>query len=179
MTERKPDGISWESWIERQIGNAQQSGAFDELTGHGRPIDGLGVVHDEMWWVKAKLRDEGIEYLPPTIAIRAERARAIDASMSDRSEQAVRDRIESVNERIRHVNRYSAAGPPSTAVVIDTDAIVDRWRAARPPAVAPVPEPVGAATQPRRTGRWWRHLRLLLSGHGGRLHRDQPDSDDR
>lgn len=161
MTEPKPSGVSWESWIERQIQDGRERGAFDELSGEGKPLDSVSGVHDEMWWVKAKLRDEDVEYLPPTIAIKADRAKAIDTAMNDTSEAAARSRIEEVNERIRNVNRYSAAGPPSSVVVIDTDAFLERWRAAHPSPepgaeVEPDPEPI---PQPGWWLRWWRLLR--------------------
>jgi hypothetical protein len=133
MTERKPEGLSWQSWVDRQIREGQQGGAFDDLDGRGRPIDDIGVVHDELWWLKAKLRDEDIEYLPPTIAIRAERAAAIDAAMDSSTEATARVIIEDVNARIRYINSHGAGGPPSTAVAIDVETLLDRWQAAHPP----------------------------------------------
>ncbi len=33
MTERKPPGVTWESWVEEQIRKAQEQGAFDDLRG--------------------------------------------------------------------------------------------------------------------------------------------------
>ncbi len=133
MTERKPTGLSWQSWIERQIHEAQQGGAFDDLDGHGRPIDGLGTVHDEMWWVKAKLRDEDINYLPPTIAIRAEREDAIITALNASTEAEVRAVLDQVNERIRYVNSHATAGPPSSIGTFDPELIVGRWVAIPPP----------------------------------------------
>jgi hypothetical protein len=41
MTERKPPGMRYEDWIERQIREAQERGAFDDLPGAGKPIPGL------------------------------------------------------------------------------------------------------------------------------------------
>lgn len=35
MTEQKPPGTSWESWIEQQIRRAQEEGAFDHPPGAG------------------------------------------------------------------------------------------------------------------------------------------------
>ena len=75
MTERKPTGVSWESWTERQIEQGRRAGLFEGLDGAGRPIEGLDGPHDEEWWVKAKLRREEIAYLPPTIAVRADARR--------------------------------------------------------------------------------------------------------
>ena len=38
MTERKPPGTSWETWIEAQIRVAREQGAFDNLPGAGKPL---------------------------------------------------------------------------------------------------------------------------------------------
>lgn len=164
MTERKPDNVSWESWIERQIQDGQRDGAFEHLRGHGRPIDSLGTVHDDLWWVKSKLRDEDVNFLPPTIAIRADRADAIDAAMDAATEADVRTIIGEINARIRYVNSHATAGPPSTVVVIDTDVIVARWREAQP--VDPEseldtePRPASESVVPRRSWwMWWRRRR--------------------
>ena len=159
MTERKPSGVSWQSWVERQISEARQGGAFDDLDGHGRPIDTIGTVHDEMWWIKAKLRDEDIDYLPPTIAIRADREAAIDAAMAATTEADARQVLEHLNERIRHVNSQGAAGPPSSVAPVDIDVIVDRWKANQPPPTTPIDQPEPSAPAPRSRWRhWWRRL---------------------
>jgi hypothetical protein len=42
MTERKPAGRSWETWIEAQIRVAMESGAFDNLPEAGKPLPNLG-----------------------------------------------------------------------------------------------------------------------------------------
>jgi hypothetical protein len=60
MTERKPAGVPWESWIDRQIRRAEERGEFDDLPGAGRPIPDLDKPFDELWWVKDKLRREGL-----------------------------------------------------------------------------------------------------------------------
>ena len=52
MTERKPPGTSWESWIDQQIREAQEEGAFDNLPGAGKPLADLEAGHDPLWWVK-------------------------------------------------------------------------------------------------------------------------------
>jgi hypothetical protein len=41
MTERKPAGKRWETWIEQLIHNAREAGDFDNLEGAGKPIPGL------------------------------------------------------------------------------------------------------------------------------------------
>lgn len=164
MTEHKPTGVSWESWTERQIVEGRRAGLFDGLDGEGKPIDGLDEPHDEEWWVKAKLRREQIDYLPPTIAIRGERDAAIAAALDAADEAAARLIIERLNDRIRYVNSHTVSGPPSTVWVVDLDSILERWREAHPepPVSAHDEEPAESdslAPPPRRSGRWLRRVR--------------------
>jgi hypothetical protein len=132
VTGRKPPGLGWESWTERQIEEGRRAGLFDGLDGEGKPIDGLDGPHDEEWWVKAKLRREKIAYLPPTIAIRRERDAAVAAALDAPDEAEARRLIEEVNERIRYVNSHTVAGPPSTVWVVDVESILERRRQGRP-----------------------------------------------
>ncbi len=163
MTERKPTGLSWESWTEKQIEEGRRAGLFDGLDGEGRPIEGLDGVHDEDWWVKAKLRREEIDYLPPTIAIRAQRDAAVAAALAASDEAEVRRVIGEINERIRYVNSHTVSGPPSTVWVVDVDEILARWRHERPqlPATPPAPHPTEMSrsdcAERNRSGlfRWW------------------------
>lgn len=153
MTERKPPGVSWESWIERQIRTGQRTGAFDDLPGTGRPIDDLDRPHDEMWWVKAKLRREEVSTTPPTIAIRADRDATVAAAMQASTEPEVRDLIGRLNERIARVNRIATAGPPSSVAPLDIEAVVRRWGTGRPqadPERAEVTEQAPSDGGPRR-----------------------------
>ncbi|MGA7758868.1 MAG: DUF1992 domain-containing protein [Ilumatobacteraceae bacterium] len=160
MTERKPTGASWESWTERQIDEGRRAGLFDGLDGEGKPIEGLDGPHDEEWWVKAKLRREKVEYLPPTIAIRRERDVAVAAALDAADEEDVHRIIGEINGRIRYVNSHTVIGPPSTVWVVDVDSILERWRATRPSS-APAGEPREPADDDsgvahRRSTRWWR-----------------------
>jgi hypothetical protein len=132
VTERKPTGVSWESWTERQIEQGRLAGLFDRLEGEGKPIDGLDGPHDEEWWIKAKLRREEIDYLPPTIAIRGERDAAVAAALAADDEADARRILEAVNDRIRYVNSHTVSGPPSTVWVVDIESILERRRATRP-----------------------------------------------
>jgi hypothetical protein len=60
MTERKPPAVSWESFVERQIREAQEAGEFDSLPGFGKPIPDIDEPYDENWWLKKKARQEKI-----------------------------------------------------------------------------------------------------------------------
>jgi hypothetical protein len=131
MGERKPPGVTWESWIERQIRDGVERGAFTGLPGAGKPIPGRGQQDDELWWVRKKLASEGYDDLPPTLAVRREldAVRARIAATADETE--VRRLVAAINERIRHVNSHTVSGPPSTLGPLDVDEVVERWREAR------------------------------------------------
>jgi hypothetical protein len=131
VTERKPPGVSWETWIDRQIREGMESGSFDDLPLTGRPIPGLDRPRDEMWWVRDKLRRENVSYLPPTLAIRKELEDTLAKVGRTERESEVRKLIEAINAKIRTVNSTATAGPPSTLMPLDVDQVVDRWRAAR------------------------------------------------
>src|SRR5262249_40367699 len=70
MTERKPPGMSWETWPDRQIREGMERGEFDGLPGHGKPLADLNRPRDDLWWVKDKLRRESVSFLPPTLVLR-------------------------------------------------------------------------------------------------------------
>ncbi|HUA42024.1 MAG TPA: DUF1992 domain-containing protein, partial [Streptosporangiaceae bacterium] len=38
MTERKPHDVTFRSWIDQQISEAEERGAFDNLPGAGKPL---------------------------------------------------------------------------------------------------------------------------------------------
>ncbi len=128
MTERKPLGVSWETWIDRQIREAQERGDFDDLPGKGAPIADLDRPHDEMWWVNKLLVREEIKGAPPTLAIRKAREEVLERVRTAGSESEVRALVEAVNEKIRKVNRLGAEGPPSTTMPIDLDEAVAGWQ---------------------------------------------------
>lgn len=131
MTERKPPGVTWETWIDAQVRRGMEEGAFDDLPGHGKPLQGLDRPRDEMWWVRDKLRREGISYLPPTLALRKDVDDARDAIDAATTESDVRQIITEINVRIRSVNRMASSGPPSNLMPLDEEATVERWRASR------------------------------------------------
>ena len=131
MTERKPAGVPWESWIDRQIRRAEERGEFDDLPGAGRPIPDLDKPFDEMWWVKDKLRREGLSYMPPSIALRKEAQDALEAARGASSEAEVRAIVSELNDRIRAANRRGIRGPSLMLLPYDVDRIVRDWRRRR------------------------------------------------
>ena len=131
MTERKPPGVSWETWIDRQIRQGMERGDFDNLPGHGKPIEDLDRPRDELWWVKDKLRREEVAFLPPTLALRKEVEEARDRIAATDSEKEVRQIVTDINERISEVNSRATAGPPSTLMTLDLEQVLSTWRESR------------------------------------------------
>ncbi|MGW2216478.1 DnaJ family domain-containing protein [Nonomuraea sp. NPDC001684] len=129
MTDRKPVGMPFESWIDRQIREAAERGEFDDLPGAGKPLPGLDRRHDEMWWIKQKLESEGLSMpLPPTLALRKEAEEALRQARGARSETEVRQILEEVNEKIREAIRKGLPGPPLNLMPFDVDRVVSEWR---------------------------------------------------
>lgn len=131
MTDRKPPGVSWESWIDTLIRQARERGEFDNLESHGKPLPDLDKPTDPERWIKDKLRREGVSYLPPTLQIRKDAEDAVAAMSTAPTEAAARAILDDINERIRRINRYASEGPPTTLMPFDTEAMMTRWRAAR------------------------------------------------
>jgi hypothetical protein len=111
MTERRPPGIDYESWIDRQISEAEKRGKFDDLPTAGKPLPDLGRS-DENWWIKGKLREEGLSYTPPSLALKKSVADALDAALAADSDDLAREIIGVINDRIREANRKGIKGPP-------------------------------------------------------------------
>jgi hypothetical protein len=137
MTERKPPGVGFETWVERQLREAAERGAFDDLPGAGKPIPDLDKPHDELWWVKQKLRRENFSYLPPTIALRKQAEEALEAAARAGSEDAVRRIVADINAKIIEGNRKAASGPPLNLAPLDVERVVRDWRDRRGSAEGP------------------------------------------
>lgn len=128
MTDRKPPGVTWESWIDRQIREAWERGEFDNLPGAGKPIPGIDQPYDEMWWVKKKLASEEASFLPPALALRKEVDEVLGRIMHERSEDSVRSMLLDINARISHVNRSTVSGPSTMISTFDVEQMVQKWR---------------------------------------------------
>src|ERR1700753_3981733 len=98
MTERRPAGIDYESWIDRQISEAEKRGKFDDLPTAGKPLPDLGRS-DENWWIKGKLREEGLSYTPPSLALKKSVADALEAAMAADSDERAREMIEAIKRK--------------------------------------------------------------------------------
>ncbi|WP_432140570.1 DUF1992 domain-containing protein [Streptomyces sp. bgisy084] len=128
MTERKPPGVTFESWIDRQIREATERGDFAGLPGAGKPLPHLDQPYDEMWWIKDKMSREHLSYLPPSLALRKEAEDALEAAAAAPTEAALRRILTPVNERIRAALRTPLEGPPLNLVPFDLDEVARKWR---------------------------------------------------
>ncbi|MCU1685874.1 MAG: hypothetical protein JWQ81_6613 [Amycolatopsis sp.] len=158
MTERKPSGVNFESWVDKQIREAEARGDFDNLPGTGKPLPDAGGPHDENWWIKRKLASEGLSadaLLPTSLRLRKEIQRLPDTVSRLTSERAVREVVEKLNQEIVAWMR-APSGPSIPVRPVVVGEVVERWHADRlhakeiPPSAPRIVKPV-----PKRTS-WWR-----------------------
>ena len=156
MTDRKPAGVSFETWVERQISQAQERGDFTGLPGAGRPLPAFDPDETAYDWAVAKARREGIrpvEMLPPGLALRRERDDLPQRVADLPSEDAVRAVAEDYNARVEAFWRRPQESRWSPVPgLADVEALVEGWRRDRP-LPEPVVEEVPQEVPPRR--RWW------------------------
>jgi len=131
VTERKPAGMSWDSWREDLIRLAREEGAFDNLPGAGKPFSDLGEGYDPDWWVKKLIRREKASIMPPALELLRKVEAEIDRIWTLSSESQVREKVRVLNLEIGRVNSRAAEGPPTRLAPLDADAIVAQWEAAR------------------------------------------------
>ncbi|MGY0023677.1 DUF1992 domain-containing protein [Streptomyces sp. cg35] len=132
MTERKPPGVSFESFVDKQIREAERRGDFASLPGAGKPLDPTSdSTYDENWWIKRKMAREGFSVLPPTLALRKEAEDALEAASKAPSEAAVRRIVTDINAKISDMMFKPPPGPPLGLKPYDVEEIVRRWRDAR------------------------------------------------
>jgi len=155
MTERKPPETSFASWVDQQIAEAQERGAFDNLPGAGKPIPRGGGTDA---WLRDYLRREGVsadELLPTPLRLRKEMERLAGTLAELGSEQEVREVVKGLNRRIVEWRRIPT-GPPMFLRLVDEDAMVTRWRDAHRPPPSPAPAAPPAEDPHARRRHWWR-----------------------
>lgn len=156
MTERKPSGMSFETWVESQISRGLARGDFDDLPGAGKPLphhSGDEFAYD---WVVAKARQENLDVLgmlPPALALRKEREDLPRRATALPSEAAVRALVEDFNDRVRLFWRRPQDGPVVPVGLADVEEAVAQWRHARP---APPPVLPDSPPSPSRRRSWFR-----------------------
>jgi len=181
MTERKPRGQSYTSWIDQQIADAEKRGVFDNLPGAGKPLNLKPSAGDGDYgqaWMRDYARREGVapeEFLPTPLRLRREIEQLADSVGEMRSEAEVREAAGDINRRIVEWRRIPV-GPPVHVPLVKTDEMVARWRdtqAARTAAGQSARQSASAAESPQpptshspqtsqpewsARPRWWRRL---------------------
>ena len=158
MTERKPPGMSFETWVDTQISQGLARGDFDGLEGAGKPLSRAALDETGYEWVVAKARRENLDLLgmlPPGLALRKERDDLPRRAEALPSEAAVRARAEDYDDRVRAFWRRPQESRWSPVPgLCDVEALVAGWRQSRPAPEPPAPPP---AVPPRLP--WWRRFR--------------------
>jgi Domain of unknown function (DUF1992) len=162
VTERKPPGMSFRTWVESQISRSMARGEFENLPGAGKPLHIPSRDDSMVEWVVAKARQENIDLfcmLPPGLALRKERDDLPRRAAELPSEDAVRALAEDYNARVQAFWRRPQESRWSPLPgLADVEALVEEWRDNRPaPVAAPAPVP-----EPRR--RWLDRWRLTRRG---------------
>jgi hypothetical protein len=158
MTERKPPGMSFETWVDTQISQGLARGDFDGLEGAGKPLSRAALDETGYEWVVAKARRENLDLLgmlPPGLALRKERDDLPRRAEALPSEAAVRALAEDYDDRVRAFWRRPQESRWSPVPgLCDVEALVAAWRQSRPAG----PEPPAPPAAPLRLP-WWRRFR--------------------
>ena len=151
MTERKPQSMSFSSWIDQQIADAEKRGVFDDLPGAGKPLNLKPEGDYGQAWIRDYARREGVpaeEFLPTPLKLRREIERLAETVEQMRSEDEVRSVVADLNRRIAEWRRVPV-GPPVFVHLVDSGEMVARWRASR---AAMRPAAAGGGTRPGDEG---------------------------
>jgi hypothetical protein len=123
--------LSWNHLAEERIKSAQAEGQFENLPGFGQPIPGIDAPHDELWWVKDKLKREQLSSLPPALVIRLDVEKTLQKIRGLPTEGEVRQEVASLNERIRKASLGVTWGPSVDVMPLELHEIVAQWQAGR------------------------------------------------
>ena len=169
MTERKPQGMSFRTWVDQQVADAEARGVFDDLPGAGKPLDLSqdGDFTDK--WVRDYVRRSGESFedaLPTPLRLRKEAERLAQGAEKAPSESELRAAVKDLNRRIMDWRRLPV-GPPVYVKLADEEELLAAWRAARAARAAALQ----AGAPPARPTRWgprWSGTRWRRGWRGSR-----------
>lgn len=150
--------MSFETFVERRIREAQERGDFDDLPGAGKP---LPVRRGPDTWLSRRLAAEDVDreaLLPPALRLRKERERLAGKARSCATEAEVRELASGFNRQVAEVIRQGIGDGPNLPVhTVDVDELLAEWRSAHPPAprVRAGAEGRDVVNRSRRRRRWW------------------------
>jgi hypothetical protein len=156
MTQRKPTGMSFETWVDSQIARAREEGAFDDLDGAGKPLPRRTREQTSYDWALEWAKRENADVagmLPSGLVLRKEREELPALVARQTSELAARAVVEAHNARVDQYYRRPADGPWIPVGMADVAELVADWQRTHP--VVPPPPPAAPPAPPRRR-RWLR-----------------------
>jgi hypothetical protein len=156
MTQRKPPGMSFRTWIDDQIARAEEDGAFEGLDGAGKPLPRREREQTSYEWALEWAKRENADVagmLPTGLALRKEREELPAVVARQPTEELARAVVEAHIARVDQYYRRPVEGPWVPVGMPDVAEMLAEWRRTRP---AVVPEPPAEEPQPSRRRGWWR-----------------------
>jgi hypothetical protein len=125
--------MSFRTWVDQQVADAEARGVFDDLPGAGKPLElsDDGDFTDK--WVRDYVRRSGESFedaLPAPLRLRKEAERLAQGAEKAPSESELRAAVKDLNRRIMDWRRLPV-GPPVYVKLVDEEQLVAAWRAAR------------------------------------------------
>jgi hypothetical protein len=159
MTQRKPPGMTFETWVEQQIRRAEEQGAFEGLSLAGKPLPRLDREKTSLEWAlewAAREEADVTAMLPTGLALRKEREELPALIARQTSEVAGRALVAAHNARVDQYYRRPVEGVWVPVGMADVEELVARWREDRPALPAAAPPPPAPPVVRRR---WWSRRR--------------------
>ena len=153
MTQRKPPGTSFETWVDQQIVRAQEDGAFDGLDGLGKPLPRRTREQTSYDWALEWAKRENADVagmLPSGLALRKEREELPAVVARQPSEALARAVVQAHVDRVDQYYRRPVEGPWVPVGMPDVEEMVAEWRRTRPAVVEAAPEVTVAPVRRRR-----------------------------
>lgn len=132
MTERKPAGMDFTSWIDQQISEAADRGAFENLPGAGKPLPKRNDFDGQAWLADYVRRQGGSmqDTLPAPLRLRKQRELLTQAAPEFRTEAELREAAAELNDQIIKWRKLPQ-DPPIFVPLVDTESLVKAWLTAR------------------------------------------------
>ena len=123
-------GMTFDSWIDRQIDASIKRGEFKDLPGQGKPLLGVTGRYDPDWWIKEKLERENLDITPPTIVARRKVEVFMESYLALPTAASVKRKALKLNETISAANK-TYLGPHLPQPLLDVDTLVNHWNRER------------------------------------------------
>ncbi len=120
ISNRKPAGMKWESWVDRALREAEERGDFKPAK--GGKIKGLDKPYDPDWWLKDLIEREDLHAINSEgLELRRYVYAEIERIKSIKDRERIRQSLEKLNDYIRQENLKIIEGPASNITPVDVD----------------------------------------------------------